>query len=125
MKSLKDYIVESDMNEAGPAGNLLDLKNPVVKALNDVCSKNGYKLQKAFLLRKQPVIVITGFGPGYHPEIHFSTLDRSPLTASFYAVDNIAGSKKFDTYLTGMQQCMNVLKAIESAKLSNLPDCGK
>ena len=46
MKSLSEYVSESQINELDLTP---DLSNPVVKALNAVCTKNGYKLVKAFL----------------------------------------------------------------------------
>lgn len=119
MKTLSEYVAESQINELDLTP---DLSNPVVKALNAVCTKNGYKLVKAFLSGgKSPVVVVSSGSPGFHPRIEYSSLDkRHPITIKFDG-DEVYGSKGLQTYVNGMQAGMAVVKAIESADLSKLP----
>lgn len=119
MKSLSEYVSESQITEADLAP---DLSNAVVKALNAACTKNGYRLVKAFLsCGTSPVVVVAPASPGFHPRIEYSCLNRrNPITIRFDG-DEVYGTKGLQTYVNGMKAGMAVVKAIESADLSKLP----
>ena len=126
MKTLHEYLSESEVDEAAPD---LDMKNAVVKKLAAACSKNGYQLKKAFFLTGRgvatPVIEIAGSGPGWHPVISYSTLDRPPLSVKLSVDAVVNKSDSISFYLDGLKGCEKVVKTLESLDLTKLPSVSK
>lgn len=137
MKSLKDYLVSEQEERVDEAGKKflanvddIDASNPVVKKLLGACSKNGYKLLRAFCPvdangKPRPdraAIKVGGFGPGYHPEIRMrlNASDGDWFYIQFDLKEDIPA--KFATaYAKNIAGGFAMLDVLNKVDLSKLP----
>ena len=117
MKSLKEYITESDILEADE----LDMSNAVVKKLSALCDKAGYKLKMCKCVGGNAVISIIPFGPGFKPQITYSSLNkRTPIEVRIDPpVANSAAA--MEGYAKAVKASATVVKFLEGINPKLLP----
>jgi hypothetical protein len=136
MKSLKEYMSYSQLEEEKvseakfiSSPEEIDATNPVVKKLLKACDKYGYKLQKAFALinsKGKPsghsTIVVTGYGPGYHPEIR-KNLNSKPGAMYYIHFDLTLDAQLKDAkdYAEGVAKGVAMLEVMNSVDGDKLP----
>ena len=122
MKSLKEYITESEVFEADDE---LDMSNATVKKLSGLCDKAGYKLKMCKCVGGNAVIKVIPFGPGYKPEITYSSMNkRTPIEVRIeppIANSSVAMSE----YAKAVLAAVPVVKFIEGINPKLLPDMTK
>ena len=95
----------------------------------EACDKYGYKLQKAFALinsKGKPsghsTIVVTGYGPGYHPEIR-KNLNSKPGAMYYIHFDLTLDAQLKDAkdYAEGVAKGVAMLEVMNSVDGDKLP----
>lgn len=138
MKSIKEWMTEEDRPIISEAGKKflskpeeIDASNPVVKKILKACSKNGYRLLKAFSKINSEgkpsgwyTVSVVGDGAGFHPDICYNINGREG--EMFYLRLNLKGDFKgaeAKTYAEGMAKgaaMLEVLNGIDGTKLPGL-----
>lgn len=136
MKPINEWMSDRKERLLAEAGKKLlsgpeeiDASNPVVKKLLKACSKNGYKLKKAFSklnAKGKPsgwfTISVDGDGPGYHPDIRYNMNGRAG--EMFYISLNLKADVKgaeAKAYAEGLAKGVAMLEVLNGINGTELP----